>query len=116
MLMLGTRPATLFDALSFPTFPPDDVLRDQVERAVENNLADPSVDRFIALLDKLDGDVDLEPSMGWLPEGALDETENCGDEEFALGSRDAEIDQSEWGIDLGGHLRIDIDRELDNTE
>lgn len=105
----------LADFLSYRPFPPDDELRDQVEQAIERHLDNPDVDGLIALLDSLDGDVDLEPSFGWVQEGVLDESEDGADDEFALGALEI-LDQSRWGEDFGGHLRINIDRELDIAE
>lgn len=96
--------------------PVDDPPRHAIECAIEANLEDPRVDQFIALLDTLDGDIDLEPSMGLLPRGVGDETEDCGDDEYALGSLEAVIDQSEWAIDRSGRLQFDIDCEFDATE
>ncbi|CAN7312608.1 hypothetical protein LJR220_001654 [Bradyrhizobium sp. LjRoot220] len=111
-----SAPEFLCQSFTCDADPPDGPVRDALERAIEANLEDPIVDRFIAFLDGLDGDVELEPSMGNLPPRVGDETEDCGDDEYALGSLDALADQSEWATDRGGHLRIDIDRELDAAE
>ena len=44
------------------------------------------VDELISLLDQLDGDPDLEPTMGLVPEGYQDEQEG--------GDPDAEVDDT----------------------
>ena len=66
--------------------------------------AEDLIERAIALLDDLDGDPDLEPSMGYMTPGSLDECEPSEDNEPSLGwsvtGATTKLDTHWWTADL----------------
>lgn len=57
--------------------------------------AEAAIERLIAMVDELDPDPDLEPTLGFIPPGGLDDGEPDDPEEPSLGSTNG-IDQSAW--------------------
>jgi hypothetical protein len=99
MIGLATRIdyESLYDAF--------DVCRSQLEAQIELHLGSDDIDQFIALLDQIDGDWDLEPTMGYVAPGYVDECEPIDDEEASIGNPDSIVDQSSWGgAGAGGYL------------
>ena len=80
-----------------------------------------TLDKLISLLDALDGDPDLEPSLGYNPYGSMDQESDDADNEPSLGATHAPNQEQAWrarlvlGTDLefDGDTRADADKEPD---
>jgi hypothetical protein len=83
----------------------------QAIRRLRREAAD-EIERLLALLDALDGDPDLEPTLGYLPPGMPDEAEPSGDEgEPSLGWTEGEARFGCNPVFCGG-----ADLELDQSD
>lgn len=114
----------LYLTFDYRPFPPDDPVRDLLEQAIERNLHCGDVDRYIAFLDALDGDADVELNVSnAYNDPKFEECEatlvsaqggvvwDDGDCEGSLGSLDG-IDQSHWSSRTPDYFDLDIELDL----